>query len=275
MADSIKIYTTELMAKAYAKSASYGATGAEKKHLTDNNPKTHWTHDGTANSVLIVIDCTDAVAPDGIMLLLQNYTAAFSLGTGTDYMVVEHSPDDSTYTPVTAPQTWLDLLDVDARMRLFAITSAPARRYWRVGFAMSGNVAIKIAGIFLYTLTEFTIGNEWPENDGHIYANRQIKMASGGRFVSNNGEHSYRIFPRQFVFADANAATDMAKLQTVFDNSKGSLRPFIYNENTDVNGATLARLVSDKLDENQVGYLQYRPLVTVEELPFIDDGDII
>lgn len=272
MADIIKIYTTELMAKAYAKDASYGATGAEKKHLTDNNPKTHWTHDGTANTIQIDIDCTDAVAPDGIALLLQNYTAAYTAGAGTDYWIIYHSPDDVTYTSVPVSK---DLLDVDSRIRLLSFPSLPARRYWRVELIMSGNVAIKIAGIFLYTLTEFTLGNEWPEKDGHIYANRQIKMASGGRFVSNNGEHSYRIFPRQFVFADANAATDMAKLQTVFDNSKGSLRPFIYNEVTDVNGATLARLASDRLDENQVGYLEYRPLVTVEELPFIDDGDII
>jgi hypothetical protein len=255
------------MVKASITAITSEETGYPKENMMDWNPDTHWRPSSTSNQT-IDIDLGSAQQVDQFAVWIHNYNTDYDFGTHGIQLYSDDN-DDGNYTAITAMIS--ELWDPTVGTPIYFPAASPTpttKRYWRLAIVNCGSNIAQISGIFLLRKRTLTAAANLPLRDTGQFFNRTMRAAGGRRFVAglNSGEGG--TLPRTFVLSQ----TDWEALEDAHQDCRGSLRPFIYTEDS-VNYYVRFTEDLDKLDQNMIHYQLYQPTITLEKIPYIQDGE--
>lgn len=268
MSDSIKLITTGPMLAA-SHLSGWTSTGYNNYDVLDNNPDKYWQTPASPTADNFNIDLSEAKACAALVLFINNYSTDFTYATG-GYRIGCYSDDDNSgyENTVFVNETLANETTTPIWYKEF--TSA-TYRYWRVRYDALNTSAptLKIGGVWLGRVWTLQ-ANEYPEDDHLIYGNRAVESLSGHPFRTAYRTLGVRTIPRTFHFPDA---TNFGYLKSAYEDSRGSLLPFILIEGDDDTTASLCYFSDEGLRYNKINSGIYQPTVTIQQLPYIPDGE--
>lgn len=266
MASSSNILTIASHEKAGIDSITSAAAGFPKENMLDHNLDTYWKPTSSGNQ-LWDVDLGAAFQIDGVAIWIHNYDTDHG-PNGVPNFSIAYSDDN--FTGITVEQTFIFNTEFTVGVPLMVLnfSAGSTHRWWRMA-VLDMATTIEISHMFLYRKRAITIGNQWPENDEDIFHNNRMRSRSGRQFVTGINRQRVRSFKRQWLMT---GSTNFTALQDAFLDCGGSRRPCILQEGS---SNYVVRMQSDKLSAKQIDYQVYQPKMVFEELPYIEDGEVI
>ncbi len=202
---------------------------------------------------------------DGFAVFIRNYQTHFGTDAG---LKLEYSVDSTIWVEFADKLIESEMNNVVGQpLRIYINSTSQARRYWRFTFH-DMNEIVEVGQLFLLRQRSVSLGNAWPEKDRSRYQNRLTNRRGQSPFTVQGSRRSVRHIPRQWQFI---TQTQMDALDAALDDCFGSVRPFIFNEDTDYR---VVLFLQNEIDPNESAYQVYSPRVVMQELPYIEDGQV-
>lgn len=259
MASSVSFYTCEHYDELTPLSATSEATGYEKENAFDLCLSTYWKGSSTAAQILSV-DFGEAKTFDSGVIFVNNNDESISSGTG----LLQYSADNSAWTTL-ASFTWNN---TGVPLRLIDDTDE-SYRYWRITASSVTNIAE--VSLFMPTnKVTLSWANELPERSPLSYRNSVTRSGDFVRYVVGESNTGLQRFHRTYT---ALTSANLAILQGVYEDCRGSRYPLVIQEGATEATAKLVRIVNASFDPSMTCYGRYNVEMEFEEVPYITGGE--
>jgi len=281
----IKFYTPVGFGQTIVYSVTSTFTGSQynKNHLLDGHLAATWKASGlTSPPQEIVVKFTATTPPpwDTFGVWLTHYDTIWQ----TMLLTVSWSDDGAIWNELVAD---IPVDNTDASNNRFplwyTIVQDPiivTAVWWKFSFSTAAPFSLDFPGIpefgeiFLMKEYETTATGEYPISDLPEYMNTEFKARDGSRHFIADARQPVIHFERNILTFD-NPATDDTNaemIETLFNNCRGSLLPFIYNEGTTIYDAFLCRFDKDVPNWEDLEFEVRKYQLKFTTLPYVQDG---
>ncbi len=266
MSSQIDIYTFKAMEKAYIDASLNFSSVYPVQNCNDFNPRIFAQVDNYLNASQLSIDLGQAGTDrEGIFLWINNYKKIID-GSAQPYINVEYY--DSGWQSL---YIWL-ITDNTTPIRLFDFPIGQNKQRYRISFTMTSasGVPLKIGMIAFYKKRTLARGFQRPDQSGHSFINKHINTDSGQNYPIITRRNKVEFFPRTYAIL---GTTMRDIIRDAHADCFGSAFPLVINEGSSFAEARLVRFADDKFIPNGVDADYFKPSVTFEQVPWIDDGE--
>jgi len=249
------------MKDAVLDSATTEAAGFPKEYAYDWNPDTFWLPTSHAAHQYLTYDFQAVTAVDAFGIYIKNPATP----TSGDF-IVESCDDDASYAAVTGASILVSGFSAGTYVYVDDFTSQTSNRYFRLRCNSTLDELPYLAAVMFFRKRTITLSQLLPWNPTTQYYNTAVTMPGGRMLVQGNNSTASAIEPRRYGIAN----TDYTALANAFADSRGRLYPLVSDDGTNVR---FCRFASDSLARNEVEYQYYQPTFTLNEIPYIPEGE--